>query len=493
MSTNVHTYAEDVTISSTNILDLSSDCSDSEASPNGDLGFAITSVNGVTGTGIFALGASSGVLTFASQPNFETASEYVLIITVTDGGSSSISTTVEVTVTITDVNEGTPSFSGQQNALSIAENTAVGTSILNIVATDSDTADTLTYTLASSEFVIDASTGDLRTTAVLDRETTASYSLQIVATDDNPVNTLRSATHALTITITDVNDVTPHFIPAAYSVTIDEDASVSDQLVTVTATDEDSGANGNVAYALVSSSNPGTAFGVDASTGVITVANALDYETLTSYDLEVTATDGTTTSTTIVNVVVGAVNDHPPVFSPASPTFTVSEDESVTTSIGAVAATDDDDGTDGVFTYSIVSGDAGKFSINPSNGDLTLIDTLDFESTTSYTLTVRATDQGTNPSARSGDATVVITVTDVNDNSPVCNPVTYSVNVAEDGAAGDAVVTVTCTDADTTGSFNSITYAIQSGNGDGHFALGSSNGQFGPTRLTNTSTVKSLI
>ena len=80
----VYDHPEDVTISSTVIVDISNDCSDDDdSSPNNDLMYDIQGVNGVNGDdGIFQLGASNGQLEFASQPNFESASEHIVVITV---------------------------------------------------------------------------------------------------------------------------------------------------------------------------------------------------------------------------------------------------------------------------------------------------------------------------------------------------------------------------------------------------------------------------
>lgn len=480
LSTNVHIYPEDVDISNTNIVDMSTACSDPEVSPNGDLSYTLTSVNGAAGTGDFALGSSTGVLTFAVQPDFETTTEYVMRVTVTDGGSVSLSTTVDITVTITDVNEYSPDFTGQQSADSVSEAIAVGATIITIVATDGDTADTLTYSLntPSNTFSIDSSTGEVFTIMALDRETQDTYSLDIVATDDNPVNTQHSTIHSLTITVTDVNDITPYFDPASYVASVSESTSIGDTVTAVTANDEDNASDGIITYSITSVSNPGTSFQVDGSTGIITVLNTLDYETTSSYNLEVLATDGGgSVGTAIVNVAVDSYNEFIPTFSPAAPTFDVDETLAVGNSIGVVAATDSDSGDDGVFTYVITSGDDGTFSVDPSTGDITLIASLDYETRTSYSLTVEAADNGVDPSAKTGQATVIVNINDMNDNGPVCSPTTYATTIAEDSTAGNAVITVTCTDGDVTTAFSDLIYTIDLGNDDGHFDIGTSSGK----------------
>ena len=104
--------------------------------------------------------------------------------------------------------------------------------------------------------------------------------------------------------------------------------------------------------------------------------------------------------------------NQPPEFAHDSYPFTVAEDEPLHHTLGAVSATDPDD--DQVY-YSIISGNGERrIGIGPSSGTLSLVRILDYETTRSYTLTVRADD------LRGGrdTATVVITVTDVAEDPP---------------------------------------------------------------------------
>ena len=97
------------------------------------------------------------------------------------------------------------------------------------------------------------------------------YVLEVVATDDNPTNTLRSATNTLTITVTDVNDVTPYFTPNYYVTSIAETAAQNDAVVTVTANDDDSAGNYATIVFSIDSGQSGNEFQIDPSTGNIYV------------------------------------------------------------------------------------------------------------------------------------------------------------------------------------------------------------------------------
>lgn len=86
--------------------------------------------------------------------------------------------------------------------------------------------------------------------------------------------------------------------------------------------------------------------------------------------------------------------------------------------------------------------------MDPNTGDVTIIAALDFETDPAYVLVVTATDQGATPRFQS--ATVSVTVSDVDDNPPVCASSNYAVTLAEDAVPATAtVVTVSCPDVDT--------------------------------------------
>ena len=187
-----------------------------------------------------------------------------------------------------------------------------------------------------------------------------------------------------------------------------------------------------------------------SSSGVVSVTDTLDYETVTSYSLVITMTDGGVPSLSTevsVKISVSAVNEHIPVFtSSGSYSVSVPEDTNLGTELIRVTANDEDDSghAHGRRVYSIISGNTGFFfHISADNGAIQLMRSLDREVVSSYTLEVEATD-GENPV----NATVSITVTDSNDNEPVCSPTSYSATVREDAGLGTSVLSVTCSDDD---------------------------------------------
>lgn len=116
--------------------------------------------------------------------------------------------------------------------------------------------------MGAENFNINASTGIITTSnnSLLDREKNASYSLDVIATDGGNKN----ATAPLAISITDVNDEPPRFAQAMYYTNISEDASQGDTVGKVTATDLDTGINGQIIY---TSTGADGKFYVSRSTG----------------------------------------------------------------------------------------------------------------------------------------------------------------------------------------------------------------------------------
>ena len=128
-----------------------------------------------------------------------------------------------------------------------------------------------------------------------------------------------------------------------------------------------------------------------------------------------------------------------------------------------VTATDLDIGSIyGLVTYAISSGNSDNmFTIRPTDGVIFVKRPLDRETTDSYILVIEATDQDPG-SPLSSTATLVVTVTDINDNSPTCNPSVYGASINESVVIGTTVAQLNCTDADL--SPNIITsYAITTG------------------------------
>jgi len=221
-------------------------------------------VGGNTG-GAFAISSSTGQITVASVAavDFETTPSFGLTVQVTDNGSPTLSDTATVTINLTDVNE-TPVVNNQ--ALGpLAENSADGTVVGTVTASDPDAGQTLTYAITGGNtggaFTINSSTGQITVASVaaVDFETTPSFGLTVQVTD-NGSPTL-SDTGTVTINLLDDDEV-PEFVapfPGDPSIVIIGQPFEFD----FSASDEEAGP---LAYSLIAGP---TWLSMDAATGVL--------------------------------------------------------------------------------------------------------------------------------------------------------------------------------------------------------------------------------
>ena len=358
-----------------------------------DGGAAIYSISGGTDAAKFAINSSSGVMTFAAAPDYEIPTDadgdnvYEVQVTVSDGaGGSDVQA---LSVTVTDDNDNEPVITTGQT-FSVSEAAANGTSLGIVAATDPDTVGMLqNWTILSGNddgvFAINAATGELTVAdnTNLDFETTSSYTL-FLAVYDGPN---MSGGESVEINVTDINEsvVGPVTDSNAAANTVAEDAIVGTTVgITALATDADG--TDTVTYSL--SDDAGGLFTIDANTGVITVANALDYETATSHSVTVLATSSdTSTSSQAFTINVTDVNESAvgPVTDSNVAANTVAEDAIVGTTVGITALATDADGTDTV-TYSLSDDAGGLFTIDANTGVITVANALDYETATSHRL-----------------------------------------------------------------------------------------------------------
>jgi Tfp pilus tip-associated adhesin PilY1 len=262
---------------------------DDEVPPQA-LSYAITAGN--TGNA-FAINSATGEITVAtsSQLDFETNPAFSLTVEVTDDGTPNQSNTATITIDLNDLNEAPTANDG---AVSIDENTANGTSVHTVVASDPDAGanGTLSYAITAgntgSAFTINPASGEITvaTSSQLNFETTPTFNLEVTVTDGGTPGLSDTAT--ITITLTDVND-SPVVNPQTFNV--DENSANGTVVGTVAATDDEAPPQ-TLSYAIAGGTGQ-TAFSINASSGEITVADSaqLDYETTSSFTLDVQVTD----------------------------------------------------------------------------------------------------------------------------------------------------------------------------------------------------------
>ena len=383
----------------------------------GSVSYAITAGNAA---GVFQLNASTGILSVAGPLP---AGGVSLEVTATDARGGASRVPVAVGVADAAQQRAPPLFPAEGWSFRVAEDAPVGTVVGTAAARDLD-GGPLTYALTAGNtggaFALDPSSGMLTVAGALVHATTASYTLTLTATDA-PSGT---ATTTVTVTVTDVPPQ-PVFGSASYAFTVAEDTAVATQVGTIRAT---VAGGGSITHTLTAG-NTGGVWTIDAMTGELKVASALDYETTPTYQLMVEARSGPAAAT-VVPVTITVTNvDEPPAFEAASYAFTVAEDAAINTTVGTVTASDPEGGT---VIYDITAGNtANGFAVDALAGRLVVASWLDYETTAAYTLTVRALVLGGGPAA--GTTTVTVTVTDVVD-APLA-PTTVTATPAATGLA----------------------------------------------------------
>lgn len=333
----------------------------------------------------------------------------------------------------------------------------------------------------------------LHTSALLDFEATKEYSVTIVAVDSGSPSL--SSNSSLMVRVVDINDHAPAFAQSVVEVHFAENNSPGERVITVVATDADSGKNAELAYSLDPASNG--PFYIDADNGDIRASGVLDREQRERYELQVIAKDKGTPSlqgSATVVVQVTDRNDNAPKFVQEIFTFYVKENLLANSPVGMVTVTDADegenaelslfvemDGADMKTTGEKVDGvDSDKereevFSIENNTGTIFSSASFDREKVSTYTFRVRAVDGG--EPRKTATATVSLFVTDENDNAPsITSPANESYAILLPTSSARSVVrTVTAVDSDT-GLNADLHYALVGGNPHRLFEIGHTNG-----------------
>lgn len=288
----------------------------------------------------------------------------------------------------------------------------------------------------------------------LDYESSPQYEVWVEGRDsDKP--SLRTVLQ-LIINVTDANDNAPIMTNALYNASILEEETPPQLVVKVSATDADSGINGQVMYRLQDDFE-GT-FEMDPESGEIYTNTRLDREEISSYELTVEALDQGTpqlTGTSTVLVTVLDKNDNPPRFTRLF-SVNVTENADLGSYVIKVTSSDKDIGENANATYSFTENPGGKFAIDPITGNVTVVGALDREQQDEYLLKVAAVD-----GAWRQETPLTITIQDQNDNAPEFEHSYYSFNFPELQRNVVFVGQVTATDRDKQGPNSVISYSLQ--------------------------------
>uniref|UniRef100_A0A671QRF1 Protocadherin 7a n=1 Tax=Sinocyclocheilus anshuiensis TaxID=1608454 RepID=A0A671QRF1_9TELE len=443
---------------------------------------------------LLRLDEASGWLSVLHRIDREEVSQLRFTITARDRGQPPRTDRTTVVLNVRDENDNVPIVEIRKigrilvrdGAAMVPENVLVDTPVALVQVSDRDQGENgaVTCTVVGDVPFTLKPAGEtalapppkyfLHTSALLDYEATREYSVTIVAVDSGSPSL--SSNSSLMVRVVDINDHAPTFAQSLVEVHFAENNAPGERVVTVVASDADSGKNAEIAYSLDPSVNG--AFYIDADNGDIRATGALDREQRERYEFRVIARDKGTPSlqgSATVVVQVTDRNDNAPKFVQEVFTFYVKENLLTNSPVGMVTVTDADEGENAELSLFVEHDEEDIFSIENNTGTIFSSASFDRERRSAYSFRVRAVDGGEPP--RSATATISLFVTDENDNVPsITSPANESYTLLPPASGARTVVrTVTASDGDT-GSNADLRYALVGGNPFRLFEIGSSSG-----------------
>uniref|UniRef100_A0A8C8DJT9 Cadherin domain-containing protein n=1 Tax=Oryzias sinensis TaxID=183150 RepID=A0A8C8DJT9_9TELE len=438
--------------------------------PNNLLTYTITSASAFPGYFSIVMVEGYAVISVIRPLDYEKVPNGMIYLTVMakDGGNPALNSTVAVTVEVMVSNNTTRFFSLLTSSvvtflyITFAP-PYTGATVLVVNATDLDASRefgqaSLIYSLeGSSQFRLNSRSGEITTTALLDREQKSEYILIVRAVDGGVGPQQKTGIATVNITILDINDNAPMWLDEPYNANVVEMSPINTDVITVTALDLDNGENGTVVYSI----NPDNPFyTIDNRTGRIRTSGVtLDRESTNVRDsvlmrnIIISAVDrgspplrASASATVFVNLL--DLNDNDPTFVNLPFVAELSEGLSIGTSFFRVRVEDPDEGKNGEITMALQMGMPRlDFFLNTSSGVLTSMAVLDREQIQQYYLRIIAYDAGKFP--RTSTSTLTVLVLDVNDETPTFNPRVYNVSLKENIPRDFVVTLLSCSDNDT--------------------------------------------
>ncbi|KAJ8002135.1 hypothetical protein DPEC_G00176680 [Dallia pectoralis] len=416
----------------------------------------------------FNIDANRGVISVVTGLDREEIPTVTINIKASQQDDSRKTADALVSVSIEDINDNAPEFNKASYSVELLENTPKDTVIFQAMVTDPDEGgfvgtfriipETAPFSITSDGTVKVKSSDDL------DRETVGNFTFQIEARENDTPHHV--ATADVNITLLDENDNSPLFGSSKYEGEVFKNQTLGMYITQVQAADPDVGVNGQVKY-LIEFGNLEGYFVIDENTGEIKLNKIIPLEEnrILRFSLYVTAKDGGRISqSSSVPVEILAPGASKPQF--LLSTYQGSIDEDMEPGVTIVKVTFLAVIPVTPVTLQVLT-DSDKFTID-SNGVFTSKVKLDYETQKNYSVRISISDGTSND-----EATVVVKVVDVNDNSPVFATSSMTHIVPEDTVVSANITAVPATDVDD-GSNADLRYALQGG--EGKFAISSKAG-----------------
>ena len=433
---------------------------------------------------------------------------YDLVVRATDQGKPQpLYSDVKVFVDVGSIRNQKPKFSQQEYSLVIRENAQAGSDVLRVAADDPDGDNNgLRFSIHSGSkdnFVMDSKTGVITVADDADlslEQNGELYEMVVKVTDDgDPYQ--QTSSSLVTITVEDVNNISPSFTQDSYTEYVLENEPRGHVVLTVSAQDPDRDADleYDIVEPIIARDKSGTkleniaaynfkqAFNIDPRTGRVSINEKLSYSSaaviiLTLQVRDLNAEDNVESQVDLAEATlyIKAYNADNPTFpapwTPSDPTFTVNISENMPPGqpFFNLAAKDPLTGQP-INQYQKLDNESPLSDLIQisSFGDVISQQMLDFEQVKSIQFSVSAI-AGPVGSERVSEAHVTLQLVDANDNAPVFERSSYQAEIPEDSLPLTSVATVHATDADT-GEFGRVVYGLQ-GEGSNEFMIDENTG-----------------
>ncbi|XP_035613771.2 protocadherin gamma-A11-like [Oncorhynchus keta] len=299
---------------------------------------------------------------------------------------------------------------------------------------------------------INLTTGDLIVAERIDREGLCGKKASCVLNQElvleNPLEL-----HRISLHVQDINDNAPQFKKEVIKIEIAELSDKGARFLLDEARDADIGQNTVQSYTLEANNhfilNVNTKSGGRKNADLV-LDKELDREQQQEFKLLLTSVDGGSpqrSGTVLIHVTVLDANDNAPVFSQAVYKASLPENSPLGTLVITVSASDLDEGPNGEVMYDFdhVSDENNiVFSLDHKTGELRVIGSLDYEDESSYEMQISAKDG----LGLASSSTLIIEITDVNDNAPVIYLQSLTNPMPENASPGTEVGIINVQDRD---------------------------------------------
>ncbi|KAI5626827.1 protocadherin Fat 4, partial [Silurus asotus] len=457
-------------------LMFSVSATDGDINENAVVTYSIIRRNGLQNdmTSFINVNAENGKIMLQKPLDREQHSKHLLSLTAFDGGNPPKSGTLEISIFVIDVNDNIPVFTQEIYTVTLNENVPIGTIITTVNASDADDGlnGELVYALKRSQsntkdlFQLDSVTGEISVKGNIDYEENEVYRLNVQATDKGQPPMTGDC--RVVIKVTDANDNKPEIHITSLSNMVLEDSKRGTVIALVSVSDMDSGVNGKVICSLSDAGlnalhkytlSPNNYFELDIKTReedkipFLILKKQLDREQTTMFNLTLTAFDGgkpERSGSVNITITVVDINDNAPLFDRQVYSVTLEENVEIGSLVVKLHATDLDEGANGQVVYgfdkSLMRKEFEIFEINSNTGDITVKGSIDFEEQRVYELDIQASDKGQVP--LTGHCSIIISIKDLNDNTPEIDVTSLSTDIVEDSKPGTIISLISASDRD---------------------------------------------